>query len=94
MIATLLDLKLDQVIARDAAVRRRRFTLYVFVLLLVAAAALSLIWYNVPHTAHYMDYTYRWEKPVGLQAVSYYQFAAGLGGPTLHAVLLRHERWL
>lgn len=73
VIATLLDLKLDQVIARDAAVRRRRFTLYVFVLLLVAAAALSLIWYNVPHTAHYMDYTYRWEKPVGLQAVSSYQ---------------------
>lgn len=70
VIATLLDLKLDQVIARDAAVRRRRFALYASALLLVVLTALSLIWYNVPHTAYYMDYTYRWEKPVGLQAVS------------------------
>lgn len=70
IIATLLDLKLDRVITRDAAVRRRRFALYASALLFAVEAAFSLVWYNVPHTAYYIDYTYMWEKPIGLQKVS------------------------
>lgn len=30
----------------------------------------SLIWYNTPYTAYYMNYTYMWEKPVGIQPLS------------------------
>lgn len=70
IIATLLDLRLDRVIARDAAVRRRRAALYASALLLALAAVVFLVWYNVPHTAYYVDYTYEWEKPVGIQEVS------------------------
>lgn len=70
IIATLLDLRLDRVIARDTAVRRRRFALYACALLLLAATAVSLFWYNTPHTAYYMNYTYVWEKPVGIQPLS------------------------
>lgn len=69
IIATLLDLKLDRVIARDAAVRRRRAALYASALLVALVTVFSLIWYNVPHTAYYLDYTYVWEKPVGIQEV-------------------------
>lgn len=71
IIATLLDLKLDRVIVRDAAVRRRRAALYASALLLALATVFSLIWYNVPHTAYYLDYTYLWEKPVGIQKVPF-----------------------
>ncbi len=70
LVATILGLKLEQVASRDKAARRRRGIVYGSVALLALIALSAGIWYNVPHTAYYTDYTYRWEEPVGLGEVS------------------------
>ncbi|MCR4656892.1 MAG: toll/interleukin-1 receptor domain-containing protein [Lachnospiraceae bacterium] len=70
IVATILQLKLDMLRKRDGAIRRKRRFLIIAAALVICAASFSLIWYNTPHAKYYLDYTYRWEKPVGLFELS------------------------
>lgn len=76
VIATLLHLKLDNVIARDAAWRRRRRILAILAAVLAVAVSAGLIWYNTPHTAAYRTAVEAWQVPVGIDKLSASQQAS------------------
>lgn len=76
VVSTLLNIRYDEIAARDK--RRRRFQGSLLggaaaVLLSVAAAAL---WYNLPHSSYYSAYVYQNEIPRGLYELSESQRAA------------------
>ena len=70
VLATILRLKLDAVVRRDAAYRRRKRLLAAIAVLAVATAAFSVLWYNTPHTSYFLDVVYRWAAPEGVYPVS------------------------
>lgn len=70
VIASLLDIRLNQIIDRDKIIRRRRRLARAVSAAFLCAALGFLLWYNVPVKSYYRDYTYRWDLPVGLDRVS------------------------
>lgn len=70
VIASLLQIRLDQIVRRDRKLRRKRFALTAAVAALVLVVAAFLVWFNVPFTSLYRDYTYRWDKPVGISRIT------------------------
>ncbi len=70
VVATLLNLKFDQLVMRDRRRKKRRR-------IMASAAALTAffllaggIWYFMPHSAYYRSYVYVNEIPVGLNKLS------------------------
>ena len=70
VLATILHLKMDTVIKRDAAYRRRKRILAAGLVLAVAAGVFALVWHNTPHTSYFRSIRYRWAAPEGISPVS------------------------
>lgn len=70
VLAALLQIRLDNVIARDAAYRRRQWALRGLAALLAVAAGVFSWWYFVPHHSYYQEVAYQWGKPVGVGSVT------------------------
>ena len=70
VLATILHLKMDTVIKRDAAYRRRKRILAAGLILAAAAGVFALVWHNTPHTAYYRSVIDRWAAPEGISPVS------------------------
>ena len=69
-VATLLNLRFDQLVMRDKKRTRRRRILLGTAAGLFLAAAVSAGWYLMPHSAYYNGYVYKNEVPVGLNRLS------------------------
>ena len=70
LIATMLHLRLDELIARDAAYRKRRKVLFSLAALIIVIVIAAVLWYNTPHSAYYKEIITRWEVPSGLGRAS------------------------
>lgn len=70
VIASLMQLRYDQLVMRDRRRSRRRKTAAAIVSALVLAVTAGLVWYEMPHSAYYWNYIYQNELPVGLGRVS------------------------
>ena len=70
LIATILGLRLDDLIARDAAYRKRRKLIITLCALIAAALIIAAVWYNTPHSAYYKDVVNKWEVPAGIGRAS------------------------
>ncbi len=68
--AALLDLKLDKLLERDAAYRRKKRILFASAAVLLACSAAAVLWYITPHNRSYRDYVLKQEIPAGLNEVS------------------------
>ncbi len=66
LIATILHLRLDDLIARDAAYRKRRKLLFSLAALVTALIITAAVWYNTPHSAYYKEVVSKWEVPSGI----------------------------
>jgi len=66
VVSTLLELRYDQVVMRDAKRRRAQRGCLISVCAMVVAMAGGVIWYNVPHHNYYSSYTYHYEIPQGI----------------------------
>ena len=67
--AALLDLRLDKLLERDAAYRRKKRILFASAAALLLCTAAAVFWYLTPHTRSYRDYVLKREIPVGLNEV-------------------------
>ena len=70
LIATILHLRLDDLIARDAAYRRRKNVIISLAAAVMAAVLAAVIWYITPHSVYYREVVSRWEVPAGIGRVS------------------------
>ena len=70
VVASLLDIRLNQIIDRDRRIRRRMRAVRIFCGAFLALATAFLLWYNVPVKSYYRDYTCQWDLPVGLERLS------------------------
>lgn len=70
VLAALLQIRLDSVIARDAAYRRRQRALRGLAAALALGAGLFSWWYFAPHHSYFREVAYQWGKPVGVGPVS------------------------
>ena len=70
LIATILRLRLDDLIARDAAYRKRRKLLFALAALITMIVIAAAVWYNTPHSAYYKDVINQWEVPAGIGKAS------------------------
>ena len=70
VVASLLGVKLDQIIQRDRKIRRRKRIACVSLAIAALAIAGFLVWYNVPFVSLYRDYTDRWDIPAGIGRIT------------------------
>ena len=70
VLATILHLKMDTVIKRDASWRRRKRILVAGIALTAAAGVFALVWHNTPHTSYFRNIVTRWAAPEGISPVS------------------------
>lgn len=70
VIASLMQLRYDQLVMRDRRRTRRRRLAAAGVAAAFLAACGGIVWYETPHSAYYWSYVYRNETPVGLVEVS------------------------
>lgn len=70
VIASLMQLRYDQLVMRDRRRTRRRRTMAAGLAVLMLTVTAGVVWYEMPHSAYYWSYVYQNELPVGLEEVS------------------------
>lgn len=70
VIASLMQLRYDQLVMRDKRRTNRRRAVAAGLAAVVLAVTAGLVWYEIPHSAYYWGYVYQNELPVGLEEVS------------------------
>lgn len=70
VVATLLNLKFDQIVMRDRRRRVRQRVLAAAGCLLLLAGLLAGAWYYMPHSGYYRDFVCCYEVPQGLYPLS------------------------
>lgn len=70
VIASMMNLRYDQLAMRDARRTRRRRAIAAGVSAALLAVFSGVAWYAMPHSRYYWSYVYVDEKPVGLSEVS------------------------
>ena len=73
VVATLLNLKFDQLVMRDRKRRKRRRIATAAAVCVAAVLSFAGIWYYVPHCSYYQDFVYQNEVPQGIGKLSYNQ---------------------
>ena len=66
VIATLLELELNDFVSYEDKLRKKRIMIFTPIAAALAFIAGLLVWRNIPHVYYYQTYVYRWEKPIGL----------------------------
>lgn len=70
VVAALLNLKFDQVVMRDRRRRRKQRAFAAAACLCLLTGGLAGMWYNMPHSAYYENFSYRYEIPEGIHPLS------------------------
>lgn len=70
VIASMMHLRYDQLVMRDARRTRRRRVVAAGLFTALLAISSGVVWYEIPHNYYYWSYVYQNELPVGLVEVS------------------------
>lgn len=70
VIASMMHLRYDQLLMRDARRTRRRRAVAAGLFMAILVVFAGVIWYEIPHHYYYWSYVYQNELPVGLVEVS------------------------
>lgn len=70
VIASMMHLRYDQLVMRDAWRTRRRIIVIAGLFAALLAISIRVAWYEIPHNYYYWSYVYQNELPVGLVEVS------------------------
>lgn len=70
IIASMMHLRYDQLVMRDAWRTRKRGAAAAGLLAVLLAVSVCVIWYEMPHNYYYWSYVYQNELPVGLVEIS------------------------